>query len=182
MRGFIYIFAPINHHMNKSYTKIYSRTLLLAVAMLMSFTMVATPKQKTDSTYLRLTRLNKKDKNVLKTYHANFPAIKPITVPAKVATTTQTSYSDDKLLTNVQVYPNPVIDQINLKYSISRASNVNIKIMDVLGNEVINLFSQHVEPGEWKSTYTLKNKLNSGFYFVRVVVGTESVIKRISIL
>ena len=181
MRGFIYIFALINRNMKKNYTKIYSRTLLLAVAMLMSFTMIATPKQKTDSTLLRLTRLNKKDKNVLKTYHVNFPAIKPIPVPVNKTAST-TTYTEDKLLSNVQVYPNPVIDQINLKYSISKASNVNIKIMDVLGNEVINLFSQHVEPGEFKAVYTLKGKLNSGFYFVRVVVGTESVIKRISIL
>lgn len=181
MRCFIYIFALHKPDMNKNYTKIYSRILLLAVAMLMSFTMVATPKQKGDTTLLRLTRLSKKDKNVLKTYHVNFPAIKPIPVPAN-KTTSSTAYAEDKLLTNVQVYPNPVIDQINLKYSISKASNVNIKIMDVLGNEVINLFSQHVEPGEFKAVYTLKGKLNSGFYFVRVVVGTESVIKRISIL
>jgi hypothetical protein len=103
--------------MKKNYTKIYSRTLLLAVAMLMSFTMIATPKQKTDSTLLRLTRLNKKDKNVLKTYHVNFPAIKPIPVPVNKTAST-TTYTEDKLLSNVQVYPNPVIDQINLKYSI----------------------------------------------------------------
>jgi predicted membrane protein len=45
MRLFIYIFACRNRDMRKSYTKIYSRILLLAVAMLMSFTMVATPIQ-----------------------------------------------------------------------------------------------------------------------------------------
>lgn len=91
-------------------------------------------------------------------------------------------YEPDKLLTNVQVFPNPITDHINLRYYVSKNTNVSIKIMDVLGNEVITLFSQRVDPGEQKFTYNLNNKLSSGFYFVRVVVGTESVIKRISIL
>ncbi|MES2277808.1 MAG: T9SS type A sorting domain-containing protein [Bacteroidota bacterium] len=166
--------------MRRNHTKIYSRILLLAVTMLMSFTMIATPKQKTDTTYLHLSKLNKKDKNILKSFHITLPAVKTYLItPQKPTTVAQ---PDDKLLSNVQVYPNPVSDQINVKYAISRASNVNIKIMDVLGNEVVTLVSQHLEPGELKTTYSLKGKLNSGFYFVRVVVGTESVIRRISIL
>ncbi|QKJ28908.1 T9SS type A sorting domain-containing protein [Mucilaginibacter mali] len=167
--------------MRRSYTKIYSRILLLAVAMLMSFSIVANSQiQKTDTTYLHLNRL-KKDKNVLKNFHVNLPVIKTYgSLPAK---TVVTSSPDDKLLTNVQVYPNPVTDQINLKYTISRPSNVNIKIMDVLGNEVVTLFSQHVDKGgEQKFTSSISNKMNSGFYFVRIVVGTESAIRRISIL
>lgn len=88
----------------------------------------------------------------------------------------------DKLLSNVQIYPNPITDQINLKYMVSRNSNVTIKIVDVLGNNVATLFSEHVEPGEKTFKYFLNNKLTSGFYFLRVMVGTESVIKRITIL
>lgn len=149
--------------------------------MCTSFAIAGSPYLQTgDTTYLHLQKLNKKDRNLLKTgFHVSLPVIKPYAIaPAKAPV----SPPDDKLLSNVQVYPNPVTDQINLKYVISRNSNVNIKIMDLLGNEVITLFSQRVEPGEKKFTYNLNNKLNSGFYFIRVVVGTESVIKRISIL
>ncbi|MDB5109071.1 MAG: hypothetical protein JWR67_185, partial [Mucilaginibacter sp.] len=89
---------------------------------------------------------------------------------------------DDKLLSNVEVYPNPITDQINLKYIISRNSNVSIKMMDVLGNNIITLFSQRVEPGEQTFSYALNNKLSRGFYFIRVVAGTEFVIRRISVL
>lgn len=165
--------------MKKRYTKIYSRILLLfAIAMCMSFSMTGTPQgQKSDTTYLHLQKLSKSNKPSYKGFHVNLPVIKPITVPMS-----KPPVNDDKLLINVQVYPNQVTDQINLKYFITRSSNVNIKIMDVLGNEVVTLFSQRVDPGEWKSTYSLKSKLNSGFYFVRIVVGTESVIRRISIL
>lgn len=181
MQGLIHTFAPTNRNMSRSYTKIYSRILLLAVAMLMSFSIAATSQvQKSDTTYLHYNRL-KKDRNVLKNFHVTLPVIKTYgTMPAK---TVSTAILDDKLLSNVQVYPNPVTDQINLKYTLSRPSNVNIKIMDVLGNEVVTLFAQHVDKGgEQKFTSSISNKMNSGFYFVRIVVGTESVIRRISIL
>jgi hypothetical protein len=82
----------------------------------------------------------------------------------------------------VQLYPNPVTDQINLKYTLSRNTNVTIKIMDVLGNDITTMFSSRVDSGDHSINYPINNKLTSGFYFVRVVAGTESVIKRISVL
>lgn len=167
--------------MRKICTKIYSRTLLLAITMCIGFTMAKADYQKPD-TLFHIQKLNsKKDKSYLKA-HVTLPTVKAYVLPTSGSSRQQTSISDDKLLSNVQVFPNPVTDQINIKYVLSRNANVNIKIMDVLGNEVVTLFSQRVDLGERKFTYSLSNKLNSGFYFVRVVVGTESVIKRISIL
>lgn len=166
--------------MRESYTKIYSRILLFAaIAMCISFTMLATPRsQKGDTTYLHLQKLNKSNKPNYKTFHFTVPASKPV-----VLTINKQIVPDDKqLLSNVQVFPTLVTDQVNVKYTISRNSQVNIKIVDVLGNEVLTLLSRRIEPGEQKFTYSLENKLNTGFYFVRVVVGTESQIRRISIL
>lgn len=154
--------------------------LMLAITMCISFSMVkASPVQKADSIF-HLQRLNRKERNYLKTsLRVALPAIKPYSyTPGKAP-----AQADDKLLSNVQVFPNPISDQINIKYSLSRNANVSIKIMDVLGNEVVTLFSRRVDPGtDLKYTGNLGNKLQSGFYFVRVVVGTESVIKRISVL
>lgn len=166
--------------MKKRYTKIYSRiTLFTAIAMCISFTIAGNPRsQKTDTTYLHLQKLNKSSKPNYKAFHVTLPSLKPINVPASK----QPAPDDKQLLSNVVVFPNPVTDQINVKYTISRNSQVNIKIMDVLGNEVLTLLSRRIEPGEQKFTYSLENKLNTGFYFVRVVVGTESQIRRISIL
>jgi hypothetical protein len=103
--------------------------------------------------------------------------------PIKAGVTSSVKLSvSDKLLSNVEVYPNPITDQINLKYIVSRNSNVTIKMVDVLGNDIITLFSQRVDPGEKVFNYPLNSKLNRGFYFIRVIAGTESVIKRISVL
>jgi hypothetical protein len=106
--------------------------------------------------------------------------------PLKPAATSNTKINvirtDDKLLTDVQVYPNPITDQINVKYILSRNAIVTVKVMDVLGNDVITLLSQRIGSGEQSFTYPINNKLSRGFYFIRVVAGTESVIKRISVL
>lgn len=128
-----------------------------------------------DTNYVHLLK-PKQNKNTL---HLVLPPLKP----AVISTQKVNIYkSDDKFLNNVQVYPNPVTDQINLKYDLSRYSIVTIKIVDVLGNDIITIFNRRLEPGEQTYSYLLNNKLNRGFYFVRIYAGTESVIKRISVL
>lgn len=90
--------------------------------------------------------------------------------------------AEDKVLTNVKVYPNPVSDQLNLSYRVSKDSNVTIKIMDVLGNEIATLLSERLPAGEQTNSFNIASRLNSGFYFIRLIAGNETVIKRISVL
>ncbi|HEY4322802.1 MAG TPA: T9SS type A sorting domain-containing protein [Mucilaginibacter sp.] len=165
--------------MSRIFTYTYSWIVIAALTIVMNSAFVyGFQESKNDTTYIHL--LKSKTKNTLKTnLHLVLPPIKP----AVISTTKFTvSKPDDKLLNNVQVYPNPVTDQINLKYNLSRYSLVTIKILDLLGNDIITLYQQRVEPGEVVYTYNVNNKLTRGFYFVRIVAGTESVIKRISVL
>lgn len=119
----------------------------------------------------------KKQKKPLLSF--TLPPIKPgVTSSVKLSA----PKPDDKLLSGVEVFPNPATDQINVKYNLSRNTSVTVKMVDVLGNDILTLFSQRVDPGEQNRTFSLNNKLYRGFYFIRVVAGTESVIKRISIL
>ena len=169
--------------MKKLYFLTCSLFMLIAFAMGTNYALADGKKPfRADTTKLVKVFANKNDKSYLKNgIKIALPPLKSnVTIYANKTATPR--YEPDKLLSNVQVFPNPITDQINLRYYVSKNSTVNIKIMDVLGNEVITLFSQRVDPGEQKFTYNLNNKLTSGFYFVRMMVGTESVIKRISIL
>jgi hypothetical protein len=105
-------------------------------------------------------------------------------VPLKIKEVSSNSLvgDEDKVLNNVKVYPNPVTDQLNLTYLVNKDSNVTIMIMDVLGNEVATLFSEHLSAGQQNHSFNIASKLSSGFYFVRLMVGNETVVKRISIL
>lgn len=88
----------------------------------------------------------------------------------------------DKILSVLRVYPNPVDDQINLTLRLERESNLSIKIMDLLGNEVVTLSNERLSAGEQTKTFTIPNRLNSGIYFLRFVAGSETIVKRISVL
>ena len=107
--------------------------------------------------------------------------IKPVDPKAGVKLSF-TPLPGDKILANVKVYPNPVSDYLNMTYSISKDSNVTIRIMDVLGNEITTLFSESLSEGEHNNTFSISSKISSGFYFVRVSVGSEIITKRISVL
>jgi hypothetical protein len=166
--------------MRLNFTNRFSRIIILALAIVINFAFAGQAvTAQNDTTYLHLLKA-KTNKNTFKnSLHLVLPPLKP----AFISTTkVNVVKSDDRLLTNVQVYPNPVTDQINIKYELSRNAAVTIKLMDILGNDIIPLFSQRVESGEQNLSYALNGKLTHGFYFVRVIAGTESVIKRISVL
>jgi hypothetical protein len=166
--------------MRRNSTYNYSWAIIIAFAIFMSFAFTdSIAYSQSDTTYIHLLK-SKQTKSYFKNnLHLVLPPIKP----AVISTQKVSVYKpDDKLLNNVQVYPNPITDQINVKYDLSRYSNVTIKIVDVLGNDIATLFSQRLEPGERTFNYPLNSKLSRGFYFVRIVAGTESVIKRISVL
>jgi len=88
----------------------------------------------------------------------------------------------EKILTVVRVYPNPVDDQINITLKLERETILTIKIMDLLGNEVITLSNERYPSGESTKSFNIPNRLNSGIYFLRVVAGVETSVKRISVL
>ncbi|SDP62117.1 Por secretion system C-terminal sorting domain-containing protein [Mucilaginibacter sp. OK268] len=165
-----------------TYSFIYTYTwfILIAMAVFMNLAFVSDAKIKNDTTYLRASKEKAGKMSYFKNgLHLVLPPTRPaITSSVKVSV----SRPNDKLLNDVQLYPNPVTDQINLKYTLSRNTNVTIKIMDVLGNDITTMFSSRVDSGDHNINYPIANKLTRGFYFVRVVAGTESVIKRISVL
>jgi len=109
--------------------------------------------------------------------HLGFKPFSPVSGMQKLA-----SNENDKLLSNVKVFPTQISDQVNLSFKLNKDSNVSIKIMDALGNEVTTLLSQRLSAGEQNSSFNVGNKLNQGFYFIRVVAGTETIVKRIEVL
>lgn len=155
-------------------------TIAMAISMNFAFAF-GPPSQKADTTYLHFpkARFTNKTPYVKNNLHLALPPLKPASTSNQRVSIAR---PDDKLLTDVQVYPNPITDQINVKYSLSRNALVTIKIMDVLGNDVATILSQRLTSGEQNFSYAINSKLPRGFYFLRVVAGTESVIKRISVL
>ncbi|GAA4510413.1 T9SS type A sorting domain-containing protein [Sphingobacterium thermophilum] len=87
----------------------------------------------------------------------------------------------DKLINNVKASYNPVVGQILVSFNLAKQSAVTIKLMDALGNEVLNLYNGTLEEGTNSHVFETAEKINPGFYFLRVASGAETVVKRISI-
>ena len=140
-------------------------------------------KQKV-STKITDTRLNKPAylKNGVKVSFIPFkPAKDNFFMNSKFMSTTKAGLND-KVLNNVKVYPNPISDQLNLSFNVSKEATVTVKIMDVLGNEITTLLSERIAAGDQNKPFQIASRITSGFYFIRVSVGSEVITKRISVL
>ena len=176
--------------MGRKFTQLNSWFTFILLAVMVNVALAkGVVAQKTDTSYLKYLKGKSKPLNTKNILHLSLPPLKAAAISNTKLIFSQpankwpaASVPSDKLLSNVQVYPNPVSDVLNVKYTVARNAFVNVKIMDVLGNDILTVFSQRVEVGEQNVTYTLNNKLTRGFYFLRINVGTESVNKRISVL
>lgn len=87
----------------------------------------------------------------------------------------------DKNISNVKVSYSPIAEQINVSFKLSKQTVVSIKLMDALGNEVMNLANATLEEGTHSLSFETAGKVPAGFYFLRVFSGLETVVKRVSI-
>ena len=77
-----------------------------------------------------------------------------------------------------QNYPNPFNPSTKIKFTIPsvgayRNTPVHLKVYDVLGNEVATLVNEEKPPGNYEVEFKAE-RLTSGIYFYRLIVGTFS--------
>ncbi|MCO5934061.1 T9SS type A sorting domain-containing protein [Mucilaginibacter sp. RB4R14] len=166
--------------MGRKFTYLNSWFTVIALAIAVNFALAkGVNAQKSDSSYLRSVKAKSKTSYLKNGLHLALPPLKPNAVSAEKINLAR---PDDKLISNVVVYPIPVTNMLNIKYRLSRNSYVNIVVMDILGNTVLTLVSQRVEFGEQIINYNINNKLPRSFYFLRITAGIESVNTRISVI
>jgi hypothetical protein len=80
-----------------------------------------------------------------------------------------------------QNYPNPFNPSTKIKYSIPKTSKVQIKVFDVLGNEIETLFSEEKSAGTYELTWNAAS-LPSGVYFYQLKTGSFIETKKMLLL
>jgi hypothetical protein len=86
-----------------------------------------------------------------------------------------------KKFTLYQNYPNPFNPITMIEFSLSTNCNVRLNIIDNLGREITNLISGNLNAGRHKAYWQADN-MSSGVYYCRLIVGDQSVIKKIVLL
>ena len=69
-----------------------------------------------------------------------------------------------------QNYPNPFNPSTNIEYSIPEASFVQLKVYDILGNEVATLVNEEQSAGTYRADFFADN-LASGLYVAQLRTG-----------
>ena len=80
-----------------------------------------------------------------------------------------------------QNYPNPFNPSTKINYEISSKENVELKVCDILGNEVVMLVNEVQSPGKYELEFKGSN-LPSGVYFYRLLSGTFSQVRKMILL
>lgn len=80
-----------------------------------------------------------------------------------------------------QNYPNPFNPTTKIKYSIPEASQISLKIYDVLGNEVAQLVNQEKPAGSYEVEFNASS-LSSGVYFYKLKSGSFIQTKKMIVL
>lgn len=80
----------------------------------------------------------------------------------------------------LEVYPNPTSQFINVNYTLKNASSVSLSIIDLLGKTVKTLQEEStIQANIYKQRFSMGD-LNNGVYFMRIKINnTESIIKLI---
>lgn len=72
-----------------------------------------------------------------------------------------------------QNYPNPFNPSTKIEYSIPEASFVQLKVYDILGNEVATLVNEDQSAGTYRADFT-GSGIASGLYFAQLKAGSYS--------
>ena len=80
-----------------------------------------------------------------------------------------------------QNYPNPFNPTTTISYSIPESQNIELKVYDLLGNEVASLVNEYKTAGSYKVNFNANN-LSSGIYFYKIKAGDFIQTKKLILL
>ena len=87
---------------------------------------------------------------------------------------------NQKIITNVSLFPNPASSFIHVNYSLEKAGNIEMELTDINGNLVQRLFYGHKPSGNNSFDASL-DKMASGLYLLRMTIDGSSLYKKILI-
>lgn len=87
------------------------------------------------------------------------------------------------VLTELNVYPNPVSDHLNITFQSHYTDALGIELFDINGRKVQLLKPEPVRKGTITKSFDIKEKgIAPGMYLIKITTGNRSVSKRISVI
>jgi hypothetical protein len=80
---------------------------------------------------------------------------------------------------DILVHPNPFTGNTLISYGLSERAKVTIEIFDAIGHHVKTIFSGEQFAGKYNYNYTAEEGHESGVYFLRMVIGEKTIMKKL---
>jgi len=90
-----------------------------------------------------------------------------------------TGITEDATNSGFNIYPNPIDENTVVDFSLSSKQDVNVKVLDVLGREMITLFDGSLNEGDHQFAIGEQSKLSAGVYFVKVTMNGKAYTKKL---
>lgn len=106
-----------------------------------------------------------------------------------IASVTLVSTSvEDELADNVdlKIYPNPVSEVLNIKFTTEKLCDVKIEVTDMFGSLINTLLDERLSSGTHSISWNIRNKSNQalqqGIYFVKIIKSGKVYIEKINVI
>ncbi len=73
----------------------------------------------------------------------------------------------EETITHLQISPNPTTNEATLTLDLKTSGNLNIKLVNLEGQEVIELYNARAEAGEFVKTFSM-SKFSQGVYYIQI--------------
>lgn len=92
--------------------------------------------------------------------------------------TTTNTQTVEQIVQDVQLYPNPATDEVQLGFTLKEAATVQVATFDMLGRLQKRGIRQNLGVGSQQISLQI-NGLPKGFYWVQLQVGTQTITKKL---
>lgn len=90
--------------------------------------------------------------------------------------------NDPKTGNTISVYPNPVVDQLNIQIDFPQSSTFEVTLYDMQGKMVKGLIPKFQVSGSFSQSFNFSNQLTPGIYIVKMTVGEVNSYRKIVVL
>lgn len=86
-----------------------------------------------------------------------------------------TGITENKATSGFSIYPNPATDNINVSYSLTDNSNVEINLFSAEGKKIAQLQSSKQNAGSYNQNLSIKDLNIKGIFIVELKIGEKSI-------
>jgi hypothetical protein len=76
------------------------------------------------------------------------------------------------------ITPNPTNGETKISYSIAEEGNINMVLINFLGQEIMKLESRHIGVGEHTKTFSIQD-FPTGIYFLKLIHNENIIIEKL---